>query len=458
MFRNALWVLAAFLFSIPAFAGIDRPGREEIIDEVARATELSKNAVSLVFKESPDLLDSMDEAVFAVKVINKFSEAKDTEALADLQDYALGKALDKMRDKLLPQAMNGLLLAFGAYKTSLEIIRDYHYLPKFDNKIYQAYKEARQDDLRRGDTSFESKQTAFSRATTQKSSGYFVVKDQMYERMIKAKDYKKEHIGEKLEKELRGRIDNFWRDRLELRLQQELLQARRTEMIAAVWQNRGSQLDAIRAKAGRAVGPEGLFITQNDLPRNWKMVVREGTKPDEIVPHKRNDGAFAQIFKLKPTDVRERNNTFYDASGKNVLTFMHNVVRVAVLPAVQTTSTGYVMNFKEQIKESLRKGTSDAFYNAKILRPWTEAGVEMGYLTFQEGGDHRRADNYIAVFTKGGWYVTLEVSGYTYGDLEQLAREDAARSKSPVLRYLLKTPASEETLTHLARAIAGKIK
>lgn len=277
-------VFAGLLTGFGVAAAVDRPERSEVIEEVAGFTGLSKDAVELVFKDSPSLLTSMDETVFAIKVVNKFSEAKDTEALADLYDYALGKALDKMKDKLLPQAMNGVLLAFSVYKTSLEAMRDYYYIPKFDNKIYQAYRSARLEDLRRGDTSFESKQTAFSQATTQKDSGYFVVKDQMYEKMIKAKGYN-EIMGHVVEKKLRGQIDDFWRDRLELKLQQEQLRQRRQEMIAGVWKNRSAQVAAIRARA------EQLSVPQEPVakakPRDSRSAPKDKAKP---APAKSGDG------------------------------------------------------------------------------------------------------------------------------------------------------------------------
>ena len=457
-FKGALLFLVSMLVAVPAAAGIDRPERAEVIEEVSRFTGLGKDAVSLVFNENPDLLAGMDEAVFAVKVINSFCEARDTEALADLQDYALGKAIDKMKDKLLPQAMNGFLLAFGVYKTSLEAMRDYYYIPTFDSKIYQAYRAARLEDLRRGDTSFESKQTAFSKATTQKSSGYFVVKDQMYEKMIKAKNYQKEHIGEKLERKLRSQIDDFWRDRLELKLQQEQLQAGRNEMIAALWQNRSAQVDALRAKAGRAAGPEGFFITQRDLPPGWKLNVREKTKPEEMTPRKRTDGAYAQTIKLTPTGHAEKDGRYYDSTGKKILTFMHNSVSVAIAPAVQSSPTGYVFSFKEQVKENIRKNKSDYVAAARILGTWTENGVEAGYLALEDQADFRRGDRYVAVFIKGNWYVTIEIYGFSLRDLERLAQDEEARSKGRGSTYILKTPASEETLVHLARAIAGKIR
>lgn len=458
MNNAALWMLASLLISTSAFAAIDKPGRDEVIEEVARVTELGKDAVSLVFKEDSALLASLDESVFAIKVINKFCEAKDAEALADLQDYALGKALDRMKDKLLPQAMNGLLLAFSAYKTSLEVIRDYYFLPKFDNKIYQAYKEARQDDLRREDSSFESRQTAFSRATTQKSSGYFVIKDQMYEKMIKAKDYNKELIAPPLEKKLRSQIDDFWRDRLELRLQQELLQTRRSEMIAAVWENSRRQVDAVRARAGRAGGPERFFLTQKDLPAGWKLIPRDRSKPEQMIPQKRNDGAYAQTVKMAPTGYLEKNNAYYDATGKKVLSFMHNSISVSVQPTVQTMPSGYVHDFREQVKESIRNKKAVHFQPSIMLRTWAENGAEIGFLALNDQPEFRRADRYIAAFVKGNWYVTVEIDGYSLTDLERLAQDEASRSKERQGSYILKTPASEEMLVYLAKTIADKIR
>lgn len=230
---------------------LDQPTREEIINEVARQTGLTNDAVSLIAKENPQLLQGLNDTVLAVKVVNSLADARDTEALADLMGYAV----DKLRDKALPSAMNGFIVAFKVYKTALEITRDYYYVPKLDAELYDAYRRARADGLRRGDTSEEEMSTAFERATTRDWSGYYAVKDSMFEALVKAKGYNKALMGEKVKQSLWSQIDDFWMKRCEAKLLQEILQANKAELEREVWSRVSRQLNAIKTAAARTNDP-----------------------------------------------------------------------------------------------------------------------------------------------------------------------------------------------------------
>ncbi|MGZ5437470.1 MAG: hypothetical protein ACXW3F_15555 [Pyrinomonadaceae bacterium] len=224
---------------------LNQPSREEIINEVARQTGLTNDAVSLIAKQNPKLLQGLNDTVLAVKVVNSLADARDTEALADLMGYAV----DKLRDKALPSAMNGFIVAFKVYKTALEITRDYYYIPKLDAGLYNAYREARLDGLRRGDTSAEEISTAFERASTRDWSGYYGVKDSMFEALIKAKGYNKALMDDKMKQSLWSQIDDFWMKRCEAKLLQEVLQANKAELERQIWSRVSGQLNAIKTAA-----------------------------------------------------------------------------------------------------------------------------------------------------------------------------------------------------------------
>jgi len=225
----------------------DSPSREEVISEVARQTGLTNDAVSLIAKENPQLLQGLNDAVLGIKVVNSLADARDTEALADLMGYAV----DKLRDKALPSAMNGFIVAFKVYKTALEITRDYYYVPKFDAGLYNAYREARADGLRRGDTSVEEMTTAFERASTRDWSGYYAVKDSMFEALVKAKGYNKALLDEKMKQGLWRQIDDFWMKRCEAKLLQEILRANKAEMERQIWARASRRLNEIKTAAAR---------------------------------------------------------------------------------------------------------------------------------------------------------------------------------------------------------------
>lgn len=452
-------VLASALFLCPAMAEtlMPPPERGEVIDEVTRFTGLTKEMVSLALGDSPELFNGLEDAVFGVRVLNKFCEAKDSEALADMVDYAFGKAIDALKDKVLPQSMNVFLTAISVYHTSLEVIRDHVFIPKFDDKIYQEYKSARLDDLRRGDSSEEAKSTAFSRATTQKDSGYYVVKDQLFGQMMKAKGYNAHQLGERVINELRKKIDTFWMDRLELKLQQEILKNQREELVANIWNGCSGQLDAIRALAARASGPDRFFIVESDIPIGWKLDRRDARLLERFKPMSRSSGEMFQAFTLRPTGYAEKNGIYYDSTGKKVLTFMHDHVDIVIMPAVRTLAGGYVFSFKDQMAEGLKNNKSYCRSSAKIARQLTEYGIELGYVAIEDQTDFRRADYYVAVFIKKGWYVTIQINGYSPKGLEALANNEASRNPGRAGSYIMKTIATEDFLMQIVKIIAEKI-
>jgi hypothetical protein len=226
---------------------LNQPSREEIINEIARQTGLTNDAVSLIAKENPQLFQGLNDTVLAIKVVNSLADARDTEALADLMGYAV----DKLRDKALPSSMNVLIVAFKVYKTALEVTRDYYYVPKLDAGLYNAYRQARLDGLRRGDTSVEEMMTAFTRASTRDWSGYYAVKDSMFEALVKAKGYNKALMDDKMKQSLWRQIDDFWMKRCEAKLLQEVLQANKAEVEQQIWSRASSQLSAIKSAATR---------------------------------------------------------------------------------------------------------------------------------------------------------------------------------------------------------------
>ena len=221
------------------------PSREEIINEVARQTGLTNDAVSLIAKENPQLLQGLNDTVLGIKVVTSLADARDTEALADLMGYAV----DKLRDKALPSSLNGFIVAFKVYKTALEVVRDYYYVPKLDAALYNAYRQARTDGLRRGDTSAEEISTAFELATTKLWNGYYPVKTSMYDALVKAKGYNKALIGPTLEQSLWRQIDDFWMKRCEAKLLQEILRGNKAEIERQTWARVSRQLNAIKSAA-----------------------------------------------------------------------------------------------------------------------------------------------------------------------------------------------------------------
>ena len=274
------------------------PSREEIINEVARQTGLTNDAVSLIAKENPQLLQGLNDTVLGIKVVNSLADARDTEALADLMGYAV----DKLRDKALPSSLNGFIVAFKVYKTALEVVRDYYYVPKLDAALYNAYRQARTDGLRRGDTSAEEISTAFELATTKLWNGYYPVKTSMYDALVKAKGYNKALIGPTLEQSLWRQIDDFWMKRCEAKLLQEILRGNKAEIERQTWARVSRQLNAIKS-AARGTGDSTNRINEKPVV---PPVERRRTEPGPSTGGSTDEQIVAEYRSLLPA-VLEKN-------------------------------------------------------------------------------------------------------------------------------------------------------
>ena len=412
-----LCLTALFSININAFAGEpEAPSREEIINEVARQTGLTNDTVTLIAKESPQLLQGLNETVLGVKIVNAFCDARDTEALVDL----LGYAVDKLKDKVFPTPMNTFLLAFGAYKTALEVIRDYYYVPKFDNKIYDKYREVRTDELRRGDTSPESISNCFEQATTQKDSGYYAVKTKMFDRMIAAKGYNKDQLGEKVEKKLWKEIDDFWMARCEAKLQQERLQQRKAEIQEQIWARVSTQLDAIKNAATNknTGGPDSFFFTESTIPAGWKLSRYAESLRDFKPVHEPQSNRIYQRFNLYPAEFIEK----LDPDGKNGSRRYPNgkpipsekarwmSAHIFIYPSVQPIPSGGSWSWKDRLVELVEKNVGWSS-NMKIIQKVTGNGIEVGYLALEELNGKPR-NGYECHFVKGAWLVEISVWGH----------------------------------------------
>ncbi len=302
-----LFVFILFsMFSNAEAYQVAEPNRSEIIEEISNVTGLTTDMVSLAAKENPELLDNLGDTVFTVKIINSFSEAKDVEAFEDLFNYSI----DKVLTKTLPPQMTFFLTALRAYKTSLEMIRDYILIPEFDEKMYSRYFETRLAQIKQGDMSLEAKQHAFAIATMDKSTnmlfpdrGYYVLKNKMFEDIIKARGYNPDLVGtdEKLGSYLWKQIDEFWMNRMEARLNQELIKKGKKEIINSIWDNSSKQLKAIESAANK------IRKTKEEKIPNKKV--------DENIPELQNifEAQFSKDGKLtysKPWQYDEKNKCY----------------------------------------------------------------------------------------------------------------------------------------------------
>ena len=216
-----LSILILLLFSLTAGAvELTEPTIAETINEVARFTGLNSDLTQLVLESEPELLGKFGKTVFGVQVLNQLLEAKDTEVMRSMFDLAVSNLADYLMKQAVHPAVGTFCGVVKAYKASLEVVRDYIVIPKFDNGTYARYKKARGGTL---DYSYANPTEAFEEATFTPFGGYYLLKEKRYKELIKAKGYNPELIGDKLEASLRRKIDDFWMKQMEAKYVQERL-------------------------------------------------------------------------------------------------------------------------------------------------------------------------------------------------------------------------------------------
>ena len=188
------------------------------------------------------------------------------------------------------------------YKTALEITRDYYYDPTLDAGLYDAYRAARADGLRRGDTSAEEISTAFERATTRDWSGYYAVKDSMFDALVKAKGYNKALMDEKMKQALWREIDDFWMKRCEAKLLQEILKANKGELERQIWARVSGQLNAIKSAATKT----SAIMPPVERRRTEPGPSSGGTSEEQIVAEYRSLLPLALEKNKKPWHTRTK--------------------------------------------------------------------------------------------------------------------------------------------------------
>lgn len=199
--------------------GLRYKKRTEKLAEVSKFYGVSTELAKKFFRNVPDSFDTVSDGLRLAKIADMLLNANDTEALAEILIWDVERIAQKLIEKNLPGLMT-FYNAVGLYKDSLEIMRDYVYIPMMEERIYQAYKGQRMKESHVSD--HESISFAFDLATMGPFSGYYVVRDTMLQKMARQMGYNQEIMGPKF----LSRIDDFWMKRMEAKFQQELARSK----------------------------------------------------------------------------------------------------------------------------------------------------------------------------------------------------------------------------------------
>jgi|GEM_PF-4873427 len=292
---------------------LSKPDQSEVLEEVSKFTGLTKDVVELVNEEHAELFKGLDNTVFAAKVVSLVTEAKDTEALTAIGEKLLEIRTDQLVAQAFPVAVGTFLTVAKVCKTSLELVRDYYWVPKNEEAIYQAYKEFRTEDRKwtkrvvkeeKGrdidedkaeDTSVEGMNQAFDYAPFGKA--YRPVREKMFDKMLEAKadtmttsegikikrKMDKDQMGPVVIADYEKKIDDFWISRMEMRYKKERMKERKAELIKEIWDKKAQQIEAIKVAAGQLAGPQRFFIKlPQELPQGWWKVEQKEDKDNGV--------------------------------------------------------------------------------------------------------------------------------------------------------------------------------
>jgi hypothetical protein len=443
---STLILVSCILSYIPSIAGeLDKPDKAEVIGELSRFTGLGGDVLGKVREENASLFENVNHAVFAIKAINMLAEAKDQDAAAEIAQYGLNYGLDKIKDRFLPVAVSGFVALASACKTALEVIRDYIFIPKFEEAIYHKYKESRLADSKYshnlGDLSEESRETAFATATMSSMSGYYAVKSTMFEEMIKKRDLKKDSMGEKMIKDLERKIDDFWIKRMETRYQVDLLREQKEKLKAETWKIVAKDIDAIRTAANKPHSggnePDRFFITEKDIPDTWKYYPRG--KNDFVI----NSGGRQSFSMVNPAFLKGLNEKKYPG-GVSSYTLPDGSPAYPMPIDVGTVIYPKPASYDkaDEIKKKIKPGGLSDFPSESV----TTGGC----------GPDSVEGSFVCLLVKGKWVVELRVSGWAQKALQAEQAKELARRGKPG-NYVDQTIATEDLARQLAKIVAARI-
>lgn len=377
---------------------LDEVSRGEVIEEASRLTGLTKDTLELIYDEAPSLFDNVERVTFAVKVVHLFATAQDNDAILEL----FNRFVDNLKSVLLPGSLQTFLTAVKVYQTSLEVVRDYVVIPRFEESIYRNYRSMRLIDWKRGDTSEESRNTAFESAVMG-WSGYYLVQDTMYQELLKRKGYNADLLGEKLERRLRSQIDQFWMNNLELRFQREILAQEETAVVAALWQSVASDLARLQQEAERHLVTPSPSPQPEDLPSPTRFATTPVPSPKPETVSEEEAQLFSSFRKLlkeyieaeiarsggaksffaEVGEVAKIASGLYEVSWKIV---GYNEAGEKVLVSEDKTQ-GTPKDFQEAIQyleAELQSGISDVPQDVEVSEVPQDSGLSAGYQKPQE--------------------------------------------------------------------------
>ncbi len=256
--KKEVFYRSAFIFEIIAIALIfailpfmleaqKDLSRSEIIEEAHQITGITNSTLSLIYDDSPELFQNLDDAAFTIKVVNMISEGKSADAVCEVTQSILGSVADKVMEDVFPKSWLSFVSAVQVYNEILQIIKKRIVVPKLENKYYRYYK-----NIRIRTDNKEEINDAFWNATVQSLGGaYHMMRAEMKEmrkEVLRQAGWRRKYLNEQS-------VDDFWINRFEVRYQQEQIKNNRRHVIKRIREhflnNYKSDIASIQAAANK---------------------------------------------------------------------------------------------------------------------------------------------------------------------------------------------------------------
>jgi hypothetical protein len=221
-------IAIALIFAILPFISEAQENitRSEIIEEAHQITGITNSTLSLIYDDSPQLFQNLDDAAYTIKVINMIAEGKNEDAVCEITQSILGSVADKVMEDVFPKSWLTFVSAVQVYSEILQIIKKRIVVPKLENKFYQYYK-----DIRSRTDNKEEINNAFWNSTVKSLGDYYHMMraeiKEMRREVLRQAGWRRKYLNEQS-------VDDFWINRFEVRYQQEQIKNNRRHIIRRI--------------------------------------------------------------------------------------------------------------------------------------------------------------------------------------------------------------------------------
>lgn len=113
---------------------------------MAKLTSLSKETISLLYKDQSHLFGKLENFLHHQKLFDLLLEGRDFDAVMHVFSPKIDNYVDKVLKAAYPANFLTFVKAVGVYKGFLELTRDKAWFPMLEKNMYARYKQYRDEN------------------------------------------------------------------------------------------------------------------------------------------------------------------------------------------------------------------------------------------------------------------------------------------------------------------------